>query len=181
MYTVTGTDNPILLGNVTNKTVLFSRPFVTDSQTYCDDLQKAFNITNRIFLTSFILIPFGPPPPSPSSPPNGDGGLTDEGLGGGVVAAIVVACVAFVALPLFFGLWYWRRRKRGYIKQDDYVGEPRAIVIVEEPPGFRPQDSEYSEPATNDDPVVSDSHIPETGDTEEMDENDQRPDRQGSL
>lgn len=164
---------------------------MTDSQRYCDDLQKAFNITNRIFMTEFLLIPFDTPPPSPSSPPSSGGGVgsggggdsKEEGLDGGVIAAIIVACVAFVMFALFFGLWYWRRRRRGYVKQGDYVGEPGAMVIVEEPPGFRPQDSDvdYSEPATNDDPVVSDSHIPETEETREMDENDQQYPRQGSL
>lgn len=183
MYTVTGPDNPILLGNETNQTVLFVRPFETDSQTYCDNLQKAFNITNPIFLTNFELIPFETLPPSPSSSPNdgGRGADNNVGLSGGVIAVIVVACIAFVALVLFFGPWCWTRRKEDHVKKDEYVGEPGAMVVVEEPPGFRQQDSEYSAPATNHDPAASDSHFPVTEQTEEMDEKNQRLDQQGSL
>ena len=189
MYTITGTDNPANVWNMTNETFLFSWPFTTDSQRYCDNLQKVFNITNRIFMIDFLFIPFDTSSPSPTSSPSiggssgGDDGVVskEEGLGGGLIAAICVACVVFVTLVLAFGLWYWRRRRKGYIKQGDYASEPGAMVIVEEPPGFRPLDSDYSEPATNDDPVASDSRIPETEVTERTEGNDQRHDKQGSL
>jgi hypothetical protein len=182
-YTITGKDSPILDGNETNQTILFVRPFETDSQKYCDNLKKVFNITNRVFMVNFELIPT--PPPSPSSPPNGGGGGSDSddvvGLSGGVIAVVVVVCIAFVTLVLFFGLWYWTRRKEEYVKKDEFVREPEALVIVEEPPGLRLQDSEHSEPATNHDPAGPDSHIPETEETEDMDENNQWRGRQGSL
>jgi hypothetical protein len=85
-------------------------------------------------------------------------------------------------LVLLFGVWYRTHKKEEYIRQDEYVREPGLMVVVEEPPGFRQQDSEYSEPVTNDDPAPpSDSHIPEAEEPRKIEENHQPYDRQGSL
>jgi hypothetical protein len=176
---------PDLLVNATNKTILFTRPFSTDSQAYCDNLHQAFNLSDPVFMINFFLIPFetSEPASAPSSPPSGggSGNTTADGLEGGVVAAIVVVCIAFVVLVLFFGVWYLTHRKEEHIKQDEAVREPGQMVVVNEPPGFRLQDSEYSEAVTNYEPAAFDSHIPEAEEPRKLNESYQRSERQGSL
>jgi hypothetical protein len=173
IYMVKGPDSPIVSGSDTNQTLLFFLPFDNDSQRYSDSLQKAFNLPNRVNMHRIRLI--ATPPPSPSPPPTDS---TDEdGLDAGTIAAAVLACFFFVAFALFFGLWYKTRRKEGHVKQNEYLRELGATVVVEEPPGFRTQDSEF----LNSDSTVSESPLPAIQETNEADENDQRHERKGSL
>jgi hypothetical protein len=173
MYMVKGQDSPIASGNKTNQTRLFLQPFDNDSQRYADSLQKAFDLPNRVNMHLIRLIATPPPSASP-----GAGDVTDEdGLDAGTIAATTLACFFFVAFALFFCIWCKARRIEGRDKEIEYLGEPGATVVEKELPDLRPQFLEFS----NSDPALSEAPLPAIEETNEMDEDDQRPERKSSL